>query len=241
MTEDDRPYIDPDLCMQRGEVVRLIPDVKPNLAIRAIEDAAFAHVMGEPYRGLEITEDDVAAASYGGEMERQVLTLNGARLLRKLFQAGLIEQKRKTASKDLSALEAYIATEPELQERTVELREQARARREAREAEWQALDARAREIAANPSLATTADLSVRMTDRVFIHALGYGHDGRITLAGCECHKLVQRYVSNSGKTRRATPYCWWVDGDGQRHGEEPPEQALNRRSDPDRNWGLGRE
>lgn len=235
MSERGPANIAPELCLSRGEVIRLIPEVKPNLAGQAIEDAIFAQVLGEPYRGLTLTEEDVAEVSYGGEGERRVLTPNGARLLRKLFEAGLIEQRRPGASRDLSALDAYIASEAELRDRTLELR----LRREAKDGAWEVLDARAREIAEDPSCATIEDLSPRMIDRVFIHRFGYGREGEIELAGCTCHKAIERYVSNSGKTRTSTAYCWWEDADGGRHGNTPPDLPRNRRSDPDRNWGLG--
>lgn len=233
--------IEPELCLKRGEVVRLIPDVKPNIAIRAFDDALLASLTGDLIGGLEVSRGEAEGASMGGDFTPQVITPHGARLLRKLFEAGVVEQKTKRASKDLSALDAYIDSEAELIEKSIQLREKRRADREARDAAWQAREERAKAIAADPSIATLEDISVGMIDRIFIHARGYGRGGVMKLAGCECHKDIHYYVSNSGKTQRSTPYCWWFDPDGNRHGETMPSTPPNRRSDPARNWGLGRE
>ncbi|WP_027234369.1 hypothetical protein [Leisingera caerulea] len=233
--------IEPELCLKRGEVVRLIPDVKPNIAIRAFDDALLASLTGDLIGGLEISRGEAEGASMGGDYTPHVITPHGARLLRKLFEAGVVEQKTKRASKDLSALDAYIGSEAELIEKSIELREKRRADQAAKDAAWQAREELAKAIAADPSIATLEDISASMIDRIFIHARGYGQGGVLKLAGCECHKDVYRYVSNSGNRQPPKPYCWWFDPDGNRHGETMPSTPPNRRSDPARNWGAGRD
>lgn len=168
----------------------------------------------------------------------------------------MIEQRRKSSSKDLSRLDAYIASEDDLLARTASLaaeREASRASaRASRDAERQALEQRAAHLAEYPEHARLEEI-----DRVFVTSprteypgvagefmklkrYGHGFGGEIEMAGCLCRKDIGHYVSNSGKTRRPVIHISWTTPDGTRHGDTEP-MALNRRSDPKRNWGLGRE
>lgn len=144
---------------------------------------------------------------------------------------------------DVSALEAYGAQEAALLERSEELRRERDAKREAREAAWAALNDRARHLVQHPEEVRPEELSRDLIDRVFLHSPdhGYGKGGSLVLGGLSCHKSFDYYVLNSGKTRRTTPLVWWFDAEGKRHGDADPDPVKNRRSDPDRNWGLGRD
>ncbi|MCW3782999.1 hypothetical protein [Defluviimonas salinarum] len=238
---DDR--IESELCLRQGEVVRLIPEVRPNVALQTFREVILDVLCGEHQDPIPVSLEEVRDAHRGDNaaFEPEVITPAGARLLKRLFEAGMIPQRRKASPKDLSALEAYIASEPDLVERSRALRTSRTAAKEARDAAWRAMDERAQAIAADPGIARAEEISAALIDRVFIHLRGYGAGGTIRLAGMECHKMLDRYLSNSGKTRSTTAVCWWIDEEGQRHGDPAPLSIPNRRSDPTRNWGLGRD
>ncbi|RYH09155.1 hypothetical protein [Tropicimonas sp. IMCC6043] len=225
-------------------MIKLIPEVKPRLALQAFQNLIFEVAIDEYNGSLEVATEEVSGASasyiddYGGD--REVITPHGAKLLKRMFEAGMIPQKRKLSPKDLSALDAYIDSEGSIRQKAILLDEKVKAEKEEGEAAWRAIEARAAHLAEHPEDAKLEEINSTLIDRVFIAKYGYGRGGEIDLAGCRCSKVLDRYVSNSGKTRRTDPRISWIDPDGNQHGDPNP-PAPNRRSDPNRNWGLGRE
>lgn len=232
------------LCEQRSAVIRMIPDVKSRLALQVLEQVIYDVFRGE-HDGvppLELDEVRGAMESHPGRglNDREVLTPKGARLLGKLFEAGLIEQRKKSSPRDLSALEAYIAREPDIRTEAEALVAAKAAEREMDEAASRDLEERAAHLAEHPEDARLEEISWSLIDKVFVKRFGYGRTGEIELAGCTCRKDLDRYVSNSGKTRDTSVRISWVTPDGTVYGD-PESRRPNRRSDPDRNWGLGPE
>jgi hypothetical protein len=153
----------------------------------------------------------------------------------------MIPQKRKSSSKATSELDAYIASEAELRTRSRALRQQRADAAAAKGKAWIELDIRTKHLADHPDDAIPSEITRTVIDRVFIHAKGHGSGGTMTIGGLTCHKVLDRYTSNSGKTRSASVRIYWQDAEGKFHGDSPEPPRPNRRSDPARNWGLGRE
>lgn len=206
-----------------SDVIAMIPSVKPRLAMKALKEAIAA---GKPD---EFSDDEWQAATYDGWA--LLISPIGARVLKSLFENGKIPQ-HPGASSDLSGLDAYIATEDDFWKNIAE-----------HCAKHEAFEKRVAEIANDPDCARPDELSSSLIDQIFIERLGYGKFGEMRIAGLECHKSkTPDRRSNSGKTtQRGTVYCWWFDESGDRCGDQVPKEVLNRRNDPARNWGLGRE
>lgn len=230
-------------CLGREATMKLVPGIKPRVAIRIFDEVFLDVPSGEWSGNANVTDDDLkdcTVTDYTSFGERILVTPKGARLVRKLVLAGDLPMKRANQPIDTAALDRYIASEPQMRERAREkAAERARVRAE-RDANYQALIARGRELAEHPERARPEELSESLIDQVFLARVGYGKGGTIELAGCECHKVVDRYISNSGKTRSTSIRIWWTDLEGKTHGD-PEAPVQNRRSDPKRNWGLGRE
>lgn len=116
--------------------------------------------------------------------------------------------------------EAYLATSNELRKHIAEKRRRAVAVKD-------------------PSVLTEGDLSDHhLLDSVFIANYGPG-SGTLTLAGIAVHKRLSGYKTNSGKNTGWRIRFDWVGSDGvARWSEVVPQQADNRRNDPERDWGL---
>lgn len=254
--------LEADLCWPLSEALKSVPFLKPRAAaqdflnirlhlddtLNGIEEIRFVRmpdaVMAK-IAPLELMPDDLEGLTLGAHSGGARITPKGSQLLARIIRTGALPFSRKIdpATADISALEAYGAREDELLSASQELRQERAARRAGKEAAWAEFDSRARHLAAHPEEAKPGELCRSLIDRVFIHstAHGYGRGGVIVLGGLSCHKDFDRYTSNSGKTRSVTPVVWWVDADGMRQGDAETEQVKNRRSDPDRNWGLGRD
>lgn len=213
--------------MERArDIIDLIPDVKPRVAMRVLKEAILDGKHG--YDSLDPTDRKLALR------DGLVLTISpiGGRILLELFKAGLIPQNSKDASKDVPDLRAYAAKEGTYQEH-VRQEEERKA----------AYERRVAEIADDPDCADPSEITSDLIDQVFLKRLGYGHFGEMMIAGLTCYKdKLPDQKSNSGKqTYRGEVYCYWYDTEGIRHGRVPNHTPKNRRNDPKRNWGLGRE
>ncbi|MCM2561007.1 hypothetical protein M8756_01895 [Lutimaribacter sp. EGI FJ00015] len=209
-----------------SDIIALIPDVKPRLAMRVLKEAIFAGKHG--YESLDPADRKLALR------DGWVLTISpiGGRILLELFEAGLIPQKIKHASKDVSHLRSYAANEDAY-------REQVREEEERKAA----YERRVAEIAEDPDCADPSEITSDLIDRVFLKRFGYGHFGEMRIAGLSCHKdKLPDQKSNSGqRTYSGEVYCYWYDAEGEQHGYVPDLTPKNRRNDPKRNWGLGRD
>lgn len=213
--------------MERArDIIAQIPDVKPVVAMRVLKEA----VLDGKHGYVALDPADQKLALHDG----WVLTISpiGGRILLELFEAGLIPQKTREASKDVLDLRTYAAKEDAYRE---QVREE-----EKRKA---AYERRIEEIAANPDCADPSEITADLIDQVFLKRFDYGCFGEMKIAGLSCYKdKLPDQKSNSGKrTYAGEVYCYWYDAAGNRHGRMPYHTPKNRRNDPKRNWGLGRE
>lgn len=208
-----------------SEIVAMIPDVKPRLAMQALRQA----IENGTHGAGSFDGRDRSLAWRDGWVQKTSPV--GARVLVALFRDGKIKQN-PPRSRDILGLETYSATETAFRSKVAR-----------KLADWEASEARLDEIAANPDLARPDEITAGLIDQIFLRRLGYGKFGSMRIGGLECHKQsTGAYLSNSGKTRYSGEvYCWWIDEDGNRRGQDKPETHPNRRNDPERNWGLGRE
>lgn len=207
------------------DVVDLIPDVKPLLAMKALKEAVLQGGYGD------IQLDKARARLAWRDGWAQLSSPLGAQILVAMFRDGKIDQK-PPRRQDISDLEAYAAKTPQFLE-AVAVKTSA----------WEAYEKRLNEIAADPDCARPEEITPELIDEIFIRTKGLARYGVMRIAGLECHKSAfAGQTSNSGKSKGPSSiWCWWIDAEGNRRGQEEPERVFNRRNDPDRNYGLGRE
>ena len=88
---------------------------------------------------------------------------------------------------------------------------------------------------------TEEDFSYYILDNVLYRQCGQGSHS-LNIANIEVNKLVCPYKSNSGKSSDSDVTISWIGSDGKPHIlNKPSIYRGNRRSAPNRNWGLGRE
>lgn len=87
-----------------------------------------------------------------------------------------------------------------------------------------------------------SEFTFEFLNELFIHRIGFGMGSRqLTIAGIEVTKTVTKHKSNSGKSEDyAVEISWTDDNNEVMTLSRGSKHAGNRRSDPDRNWGLGR-
>ncbi|HQU67515.1 MAG TPA: hypothetical protein PLI43_04900 [Albidovulum sp.] len=208
-----------------NKIVEMIPQVKPRLAMTALKTAVKngTHGAGE----LDQSDRDLAWRDGWGQTTSPI----GGRILVALFRDGKIAQ-HAVGLDDIAELEAYASGVDDF-----------RAKIAMGIADWEKREQRLDEIAANPDCALPEEITSSLINEVFLRVCGLGHFGTMRIAGLECHKGYNgASLSNSGKTRYpGEVYCWWIDADGTRRGQKTPASVPNRRNDPARNWGLGRD
>jgi len=245
----------PEVFMQRKDVINLIPDVKSNNTISLFRELIFSNmsrIIDAEDRDLhnflgsdpafELSEEEInwSELTYiNGSHERIVITTIGAKLLVRLFKAGLIEQKKKSSSKDLSKLEAYSDSLLELKEKSDLLKNKRDSEKAERLDLMETRDNRIKHLIKYPEDALTEELNWKFLDS-YAFAIGPG-DQSFKLAGADVKKHVQIMKSNSGKSSDKKVYIQWTMPDGTRLGDIDIDPVLNRRNDPKRNWGLGRD
>jgi len=209
-----------------GDVVRGLPGVKPNLTSAAIRAAFGVHVDAPSTH--EATTDapplfEIIPSRYGASV---VVYPAGVQRIIDMYASGAFQLKRG----------AVIAAPSDALVRFATL-----ITAEAIEAEEQRLDAR---DAAEPvTFAILERAYWRWADRVCPYPGGSAAakqwlaTASFAYRGVAYQRTRQSMESNSGKTsHRWTQY----DGaDGSSYTNDRPQP--NRRNDPERNWGLGRE
>jgi hypothetical protein len=184
-------------------VIEMIPDVHRTQALTVLRKAAQEGRVS----GINLSSDDHDLVLYDGPVA--LISPIGARLLRALYQQGRIKLK-KPAIKKLPTLDAYIATEAAFRADVARLlaEEDARLNRLA-------------EIIANPDCAIPDELTAYLVDKIITAKLGYGALGVVEFAGVTAHRtLAVNDTSADAQTLDAKKVlCWWVDQDGQRHGD----------------------
>ncbi|RJE81159.1 hypothetical protein [Paracoccus sp. JM45] len=183
-------------------VIEMIPDVHRTQALTVLRKAA----QDGRVAGIRIDADDRDLVLYDGPVA--LISPIGARLLRALYQQGKIKLK-KPAAKKLPALDAYIATEAAFRADVTRLLAEEDAR----------LD-RLAAIVADPECATADELTPYLVDKIITAKLGYGASGSVSFAGITAHRTRTADASSDAQTLdTGRILCWWVDQDGQRHGD----------------------
>ena len=158
-----------------------------------------------------------------------------AKAFQRLYTAGALPMTKGKTPDQALELETYvqdaIAAEACAEQRKQEAAEEAKAARAAREAKI-----------ADPSIIQESEFTLSLLNDIFFRHLGAG-GGMLAIGGLQVTKTEpQRHVSNSGKSFDWSYTFLWTSPDGSpRRLSRESEHAGNRRSDPDRNWGLGRE
>lgn len=209
--------------LTKSELLALIPDVQPRNAWKIIETA---------YRGKNADAQDEATMEWSCDLSNRHVSPLLARVVVRLFDQGLIPQARKSSSKDIQGLRAYAATASVFLEAVTQARHQRQVY----------LD-RVAAVAEDFSLGRSDEITWSFIDDIVIRRKGLGFGASFEIDGVQCHKVRRGgRLSNSGKSRDPVFFdIYWIDRDGIRHGDADSEEVLNRRNDPERNWGLGRE
>ena len=244
----------PEVFMRHKEVIKLIPDVKPTNTYELFSEIIFSNMLrdiqaedpslrnmlsSDPVFDISSEEAEWSELKYvNGFSERIVITTVGAKLLIRLFQAGLIEQKRKSSSKDLSLLQDYANSLPQLLEKSDQIKKQRTAEVATDLALMKVRESRIRHLIECPEDAVIEELNREFLNK-YAFAIGPG-DQSFKFSGADVVKTVSVMKSNSGKNRTYTVCIQWTMADGTRYGDVDVEPVLNRRNDPERNWGLGR-
>lgn len=253
-----------DLLLTVTEALALLPNIKPILARRLLKnlkddfdnELVSAIAQGAPWaeaRSYEPEVDDngipmpyppdprqrelklgviITAAEieegFTGDSPARV-TPEGAALLLRLYDAGLFELKLSHAGRgDPANLRAYAASRPALLALAIRNEEARRAHAV---------------LVKHPERIAEADFTYELLNHVFIEHYGLrGGTTRMEIGGLLVTKEVFTYPSNSGKSHDSKVTFSWVSQDGTtREFHKPSLFAGNRRNDPERNWGLGRE
>lgn len=133
----------------------------------------------------------------------------GARVLKTLYFDNRLKLK-KPATKALPALDAYIATEAVFRAEVAQILLAEDAKRQ-----------RLAEIVSDPACARPDELSPWLIDKVMSARLGHGAYGEMQIAGLTCHKtLIPPDQTGDDRLRgEGQVICWWLDGEGRRHGD----------------------
>lgn len=191
-------------------------------------------ILGPRQPGVRITFDDLegAFASALGDGPGRI-TPEGAALLARLYEEGAFELKRKTSPLEPPcALKEFAAS-----------REALEAQSEQRRVERQEVHAAHRDLVSDPCQVREEQFTWSLLNSIFAHHVGYGGgQSEMEIGGVRVTKSVTSYSSNSGKSRDFEVEFSWTGADGElRFLTRESRYPGNRRNDPDRNWGLGRE
>ena len=206
------------------EVIDFIPEVKPRKAKWALQD----YCVSNKIKPCKV---------YAGFSDWNLrMKPKGAKILLDLFEQGLIEQKTKNASQDVSKLKEYS----EVSEKEIDKEEQEILAKNKRDRE------RFEYVLKNPDEIKKSEMTYSFLNNYSWAKFGKGSH-KWQMREYTFHKDFQLgMLSNSGKTRVSDTMVWihiynW-DGSLYKILENaaafvgPP--SPNRRNDPDRNWGL---
>lgn len=184
-------------------IIDLIPNVHRTPALTGLRRAVLE---GRPST-IKLSTEDKELAFHDAAV--QLTSPIGARVLRDLYFRGHIKLK-KPATRSLPALDAYIMTEGAFRAEVERILAAEDAKR-----------LRLAEIVEDPARARPDELSVYLIDKVMSARLGYNAYGEIEIAGLTCHRILTDAAPDSGNRLRSEGrvVCWWVDAEGNRHGD----------------------
>lgn len=231
----------PDLFLTITEVLKLVSakrgsSSKLTLKLHEIKEQAYDDLM---------SGNQEANLSFACNLKvEKKLTPIGAEVLRELIHDGTITLKHPDVG--LNKLESYIHSLDEKYEQACRIRDEE-------EAEKNSKKERLELLCQNPDELTLEEMSdCNFLDQFFKKKFGKGSHA-VQVRNFMIKKLLHdgTYKSNSGKTRmgRFTPYFEITNtfnGDVQRINYdqvllEIEAKPINRRNDPNQNWGAGRE
>jgi hypothetical protein len=251
--------IDPDLLPMTSAALGALPNIKPRNALRLLKDVREDLVMQnmpKPYGqgkppsrcavyvlggnfvgprvgGIRITPADLEGAFTPDRWEVERLTPEGAALIARLYREGAFELRKKSdVPGEATELDLLAASRTELEAKTA-------ARRAERQAEAEAKQA----LLADPAQIREEEFTWSLLNSVFAQHVGYGGSAHtLEVGGIPVSKSVRRFESNSGKSGDFEVSFSWTGADGEQHTlVRESHYRDNRRNDPDRNYGLGRE
>ncbi len=228
---------DPDDFLTFSELFRGLPHARPRVNQGWLRDVWFNAIQTEvavadlagfcvPTAELAELFHETTRTGYSTE----VVSPAGARLLARLYRAGVLDTGKKKPEEPSAEFLAYCASEPQLL---------GKARMRALEkAGKQQAERVYRERLTKPDCFTEDEFTYRLLDDLFWHHKGAG-GGELVIGGVCVSKEVAAYCSNSGKSRDYRVRFVWRSSDGK-HRELTKHSAFesNRRNDEKRNWGL---
>ena len=231
----------PDLFFTISEILKLVSAKRGasselNLKLHELEENSISALLSGDY------EADITFAT-NMKIKRK-LTPVGAEVLRELIKDGTISLQYHDAG--LDKLENYIQSLGKKYDQACKIRDQKTARANAKKERLELL-------CQKPEKLTAEEMKdPELLDRLFWKKFGKGSH-KLRVRNFVIEKLIYngKYFSNSGKTRmgRYIPYFEITDtSNGNKWGvnDDLVSQVIenkrpNRRNDPNRNWGLGRE
>ena len=221
--------------MSLTEALKLLPGVAPNKSKKQLKSAIIGECMQPPsnsigefsYEPKELKE--MYIEDYSGISEIIRITPEGAKKLILIYKRKSLPLKPNGKVEDpLEALMKYSESASIYKQAALKEKEKI---------------AKRKYLLANPDKIQENDFSYQLLDSVFWEKFGPIHGSyTLQLAGINVTKSVCLYKSNSGRTCDHEVSISWIGSDGKKHElSSPSRYKNNRRSDPERNWGLGRE
>ena len=243
----------PQIFMLQKDVIRLIPNVKPRNTAHLLDELLYAEAMKDllvnhpgssdmdtlDFNLLEGEAEWSRLSYWEAGSESIVLTTIGAKLLIRLFKSGHIEQSKKSPSKDISKLELYADSIQELKLKSDQIKLKLEHDRENDLCLSEKQKTRIRHLLKHPEDALNEELNYDFLNE-YAYAIGPGSRS-FEFAEAKVFKIVRRLKTNSGKNSSNYISIHWITSDGVRHGDLDNRPYLNRRNDPNRNFGLGRD
>lgn len=184
-------------------IIDLIPNIHRTPALGALRRAVLE---GRPAT-LRLSAEDKELAFHDAHVP--LTSPIGAQVLKKLYFGGHLKLK-KPAIRTLTALDAYIATEADFRAdmRRILAAEDAKRLRLA-------------EIIRDPDCARPDDLNTYLIDKVISAHHGHNTCAEMRIAGLSCHRTLSGTGAVNDPRLRAEGklICWWLDAEGQRHGD----------------------
>jgi len=206
------------------QVLKELPNVAPITAKKYIIST---FIEGKPkivnriFTEEEINEIYITHISYYGETIRT--SPIGAKLLIKLYEDALLPMKANGSILNPSQEIVEYSNHPDSYEKDCKYK------------------ARSDYLIQNPDQIKENDFSYTILNDTIYKQCGPGSQF-LTIANIKITKTVTNYKSNSGKSSDYEVLISWIDTNGKPHSlKKESIYRGNRCSDPDRNWGLGRE
>lgn len=215
------------------QFAKLLPGVDRDGFRAMFEDpfGMFIVANGAGIRALErkkIKGQILAMAEMEGLEKRKRVDARAAGAILRLYSASALPMLKGRSPELALAIEKYVADAATAERQAKEKAEQAAAI-------WQ-------DYLDRPATVPESAFNTRLLNEIFMRHLGPG-GGTLEIGGVAVTKTTpHRHVSNSGKSSDWSYHFVWRSADGSdRRLSRESAHAGNRRSDPDRNWGLGRE